>query len=116
MQSGKLRHRITIQYLVSNNRDDSGMETGDTWVDLATVWADVDDLSTKDTIADRTVQGTMQARAVIRYSQTTDRIDTTMRVLFEGVFYRIDGNPKRDLCSRREYLTLNLAEGLKEWD
>ncbi|MBJ9954512.1 phage head closure protein [Acinetobacter bereziniae] len=115
MQAGKLRHRITIQKLVSGGRDEAGMQTGDVWEDFITVWSDVSDLSTRDIIADRAVQGTMQARALIRYSSKSAQIDTTMRVKFDGKLYRIDGAPKHDLESRREYLTLNLAEGLKEW-
>lgn len=115
MQAGPLRHRITIQQFISDGRDAGGMQTNDTWRDFATVWASVADLSTKDMIADRAAQGTLQARATIRYSQKVAQVDTTYRVLFGGVLYRIDGNPKHDLNSRREYLTLNLAEGLKEW-
>lgn len=115
MLAGQLRHRITIQKFISDGRDDKGMQISDVWQDYITVWASVSDLSTRDIIADRAVQGTLQARAVIRYSSKAELIDTTMRVLFEDVLYRIDGNPKRDLDSRRDYMTLNLAEGLKEW-
>lgn len=116
MQAGQLRQRITIQQFVSGGRDENGMQTDDTWQNFATVWANVDDLSTKDTIADRASGGTMTARATIRYSRKVAQIDTTYRVLFEGVLYRIDGNPTFDKGSRREYMTLNLAEGLKEWE
>ncbi|ENU80015.1 hypothetical protein F975_01767 [Acinetobacter sp. ANC 3789] len=116
MQAGALRHRITIQQYVTAGRDNNGMQTAAAWVDFATVWASVADLSTKDMIADRAAQGTLQARATIRYSSKVAQVDTTYRVLFDGVLYRIDGNPKHDLNSRREYLTLNLAEGLKEWE
>lgn len=115
MRASQLRQRITIQKLNANGRDENGMQTGEVWENYATVWANVDDLSTRDIIADRAAQGTMQARAVIRYSRITCWIDTTYRVLFEGKLYRIDGDPTFDTGSRREYMTLNLAEGLKEW-
>lgn len=113
--AGNLTDRITIQSPNGIGRDEYGMETGETWANVATVWADVDDLSTKDTIADRASQGTLQARAVVRYSSVTKNINTKMRVLFEGKYYRIDGDPKRDTKNRRTYLTINLAEALPEW-
>ncbi|MEE6404712.1 head-tail adaptor protein, partial [Acinetobacter baumannii] len=49
-------------------------------------------------------------------SSTTKQVDSTMRVLFDGYFYKIDGNPMRDPDSRREYLTINLATGDKAWN
>ncbi|MCU4496364.1 phage head closure protein [Acinetobacter ursingii] len=115
MRAGQLRQRIKIQKFNAEGRDGSGMQNGEVWEDYATVWANVDDLSTRDIIADRAAQGTMQARATIRYSPKVASVDTTYRVLFEGKLYRIDGDPTFDTGSRREYMTLNLAEGLKEW-
>lgn len=69
MRAGQLRQRIKIQKFNAEGRDGSGMQNGEVWEDYATVWANVDDLSTRDIIADRAAQGTMQARATIRYSQ-----------------------------------------------
>ena len=114
MLAGQLRHRITVQRLTVG-RD---LETGnrvESWEDHCTVWSSVSDLSTKDQIADRAMQGTMRGRAVVRYNTLTAAIDTTMRVLFDGVYYKIDGNPSRNLGDRRTFLTINLAEGLSEW-
>lgn len=115
MRAGQLRQRITIQKLNADGRDDKGMQNGEVWENFVTVWANVDDLSTRDIITDRAAQGTMRARATIRYSPKVAVVDTTYRLLFEGKYYRIDGDPTFDTGSRREYMTLNLAEGLKEW-
>ncbi len=116
MKASNLKHRITIQYEKVTGQDPrTGKQTA-TWENLMTVWADVSDLSTKDQIAAKAVQSTIQARAKIRYSSVAKQINSTMRVLFEGYYYQIDGNPMHDLDSRREYLTLNLATGKAGWN
>lgn len=114
MLAGQLRHRIRIEKLEIDRDLNTGNEIKH-WQNYCTVWANVNDLSTKDQIADRAVQGTMRGRAIVRYSLLTKDINTTMRVLFEGNYYRIDGNPSKNLGDRRTFLTINLAEGLAEW-
>lgn len=117
MQStaGKLRHRLTAQHKTQVQDQDTG-EIVESWLEYCTVWADVSDLSTKDQIAAQASQSDIRARALVRYSAITAAIDTTMRVLFEGYYYRIDGQPARDLNSRREYLTINLSSGDTAWN
>ena len=61
----------------------------------------------------KAANSSIQARAKVRYSSTTKQVDSTMRVLFDGYYYKIDGNPMRDPDSRREYLTINLSTGEK---
>ncbi|MBK0409605.1 phage head closure protein [Acinetobacter pittii] len=115
MQSGKLKHRIMIQKPVNAQDPNTGAVTS-TWADHATIWAEVTDLSTKDIIAAKAVNSTIQSRAKVRYSNITKQINSTMRVFFDGYYYKIDGNPMRDPDSRREYLTINLATGDKAWN
>lgn len=115
MQAGKLRHRITVEHKTQAQDQDTG-EITDSWAEYCTIWADVSDLSTKDQIAAQASQSDIRARAVVRYSPTAAAIDSAMRVLFESYYYRIDGKPTRDLNSRREYLTINLATGDKAWN
>ncbi|MHA3078782.1 phage head closure protein [Acinetobacter sp. ANC 5502] len=116
MKASNLKHRITIQHEKVTGQDPRTGKQISQWVDLATLWAEVTDLSTKDQIAAKAAQSTIQARAKIRYSQTAKQISSSMRVKFEGYYYRIDGNPMADPDSRREYLTLNLATGEKAWN
>ncbi|MFA3129917.1 phage head closure protein [Acinetobacter pittii] len=115
MKIGKLKHRITIQKSKSTQDPVSGKLTL-IWSDFTTVWAEVTDLSTRDQIAAKAVNSTIQARAKVRYSSITKQINSSMRVSFEGYFYKIDGNPIRDPDTRREYLTINLSTGDKAWN
>jgi len=102
-----LRHRITIQKATQTQDPNTG-NLIPLWSNLTTIWAEVTDLSTRDVIAAKAASSTIQAR--------TKQIDSTMRVLFDGYYYKIDGNPMRDPDSRREYLTINLATGDKAWN
>ncbi|WP_284074067.1 phage head closure protein [Acinetobacter nosocomialis] len=111
----QLRHRITIQMPIQTQDQNTG-KLITSWSNLTTIWAEVTDLSTRDVIAAKAANSTIQARAKVRYSSTTKLIDSTMRVHFDGYFYKIDGNPMRDPDSRREYLTINLSTGDKAWN
>ncbi|WP_373882655.1 phage head closure protein [Acinetobacter pittii] len=115
MQAGKLKHRITIQRPI-NTQDPVTGKLIQTWENFKSIFAEVTDLSTRDVIAAKAANSSIQARAKVRYSTTTKQINSTMRVLFEGYYYKIDGNPMRDPDSRREYLTINLATGDKAWN
>lgn len=115
MQSGKLKHRIKVQKPINAQDPDTGAVIS-TWSDHATIWAEVTDLSTKDIIAAKAVNSTIQSRAKVRYSNITKQINSTMRVFFDGYYYKIDGAPMRDPDSRREYLTINLSTGDKAWN
>lgn len=110
-----LRHRITIQKPTQTQDQNTG-KLIISWSNLTTVWAEVTDLSTRDVIAAKAANSTIQARAKVRFSSTTKQIDSTMRVLFDDYYYKIDGNPMRDPDSRHEYLTINLATGDKAWN
>ncbi|EKF48431.1 phage head closure protein [Acinetobacter nosocomialis] len=114
-KASNLRHRITIQKATQTQDRNTG-KLIPSWSNFTTVWAEVTDLSTRDVIAAKAASSTIQARAKVRFSSTTKHIDSTMRVLFDGYFYKIDGNPMRDPDSRREYLTINLATGDKAWN
>lgn len=114
-KASNLRHRITIQKPTQTQDPNTG-KLIITWSTFTTVWAEVTDLSTRDVIAAKAANSTIQARAKVRFSSTTKQIDSTMRVLFDGYFYKIDGNPMRDPESRREYLTINLSTGDKAWN
>lgn len=112
MRAGKLRQVITIQ---------ERSEGGDVeypvvvWTDFCKVHADVQELSTRDSIQAQSINVQLKARAVVRHSEKTSKISSDMRVLFRGVYYQINGDPKRDLGDMYTYITIELKEGLKEW-
>lgn len=109
MKAGSLRHRITIQKPVSGQNPDTGATTT-TWEEVAQVWASVEPLSVREFIAAKAGQSEVTARIVMRYRSG---IDATMRILFRGQIYNIEGvlpDPK----SGREYLTLPVSMGVDQ--
>ncbi|WP_204274642.1 phage head closure protein, partial [Stenotrophomonas maltophilia] len=82
-----MKHRITIQKPIQTQDQNTGKLIV-TWLDFTRVWAEVTDLSTRDVIAAKAANSLIQARAKVRYSSTTKQVDSTMRVLFDGYYYK----------------------------
>ena len=114
MQSGKLPHRITIEHFEETQNQETGYVSR-TWAEFTKVWGKLEPLSTKDQLAAQAVSSKMTARCRIRYSSKAIQIDSTMRVMFRGKYWKIDGDPMPDNQSGLEWLTLNLAEGEDAW-
>ena len=115
MQSGKLRHLITIEHQTEGEQDQITGYVPIIWAEFAKVWGKLEPLSTKDQLAAQAVSSKMTARCRIRYSSKAAQVDSTMRVLFRGKYWKIDGDPMPDNKSGLEWLTLNLAEGESGW-
>ena len=115
MQSGKLPHRITIEHETEGEQDQVTGHVPTIWTEFAKVWGKLEALSTKDQLQAQAINSSMTARCRIRYSTKASEIDSTMRVLFRGKYWKIDGDPISDNQSGLEWLTLNLAEGLESW-
>lgn len=113
MRASKLRHKIKFEKYITDNLNIEYPVRK--WVEHCTVWADVSDLSTKDSLSAQQIGLELRARAVVRFSKLTSEITHDMRVYFDGVYYQVNGAPKSDLGDRRTYLTVELKEGLKEW-
>jgi len=105
VDAGRLRHRLQILQLTSEQDSDGLME--ETWSELDTVWGSFEPFSTKDIIAARTVHEQITARAVIRYRSD---VTSEMRLIFRSKTYKIDGPPLTDKDSGLDYLTLVLKE------
>ena len=113
MKASSLRHKIRVErYEIDNTNIEYPARK---WVTYCEVHADVQDLSTRDGLMSQQVGAGLVARAVVRYSSLTKLIKYDMRIYLDGVYYQINGNPKHNLGDRREYLTIELKEGLKEW-
>ncbi|KAB0653147.1 phage head closure protein [Acinetobacter bohemicus] len=115
MQSGKLPHRITIEYETEGEQDQVTGYVPIIWTEFAKVWGKLEALSTKDQLQAQAINSSMTARCKIRYSSTASQINSTMRVLFRGKYWKIDGDPIPDNESGLEWLTLNLSEGESSW-
>ena len=115
MQSGKLPHRITIQHETEGEQDQVTGYIPIIWAEFTKVWGKHEALSTKDQLQAQAINSTMTARCRIRYSSKASQINSTMRVLLRGKYWKIDGDPISDNQSGLEWLTLNLSEGESSW-
>ncbi|WP_207864900.1 phage head closure protein [Pseudomonas sp. 58(2021)] len=112
MQAGKLKHRVQIQHRITTQDPQTGEQLTPQWVEFATVYASVEDLSARDFIAAQAGQSEAKTRIVIRYRKG---ITAAMRVLLDdGTICGIVGPPLADAKSRREYLTLLVTSGVND--
>ncbi|HEJ1057374.1 TPA: phage head closure protein [Pseudomonas putida] len=111
MRLGRLNHLITIEHLVKT-RDPVTLEFGEsTWQKFAQVYAEVSPLSARDLIAAQAAQSEATARMVIRYRPG---VLPTMRIVYRGEVYSIEGPPLEDQKSGLEYLTILVSKGVKD--
>ena len=115
MQSGKLLHRITIEHQTEGEQDKITGHIPTIWAEFTKIWGKLEALSTKDQLQAQAINSSMTARCKIRYSIKAAQINSTMRVLFRGKYWKIDGDPIPDNESGLEWLTLNLSEGESSW-
>jgi len=113
--ANELRHRISIQHEVEGEQDQVTGHVPVAWGEFTKVWGKLEALSAKDRLQAQAINSNMTGRCRIRYSAKAAQIDSTMRVLFRGKYWKIDGNPVPDNKSGLEWLTLNLAEGDAAW-
>jgi SPP1 family predicted phage head-tail adaptor len=122
IDSGRLRHRVRIEQL-EDALDTSGdslqdPETGvvtQTWEEVATVWAAIEPLSSKEFIQSQTTQAQIVARITIRYRAG---LDAAMRLVHvrtgvANVIYNPAGF-LADKDSGYEYLTIPCSMGVGE--
>lgn len=112
--SSKLPHRIRIETFTETQNQDTGHIIKN-WTEFVTLWGKLEPLSTKDILQAQAINSTMSARCKIRYSKKAIQIVSTMRVLFRGKYWKIDGEPMPDNESGLEWITLNLAQGESSW-
>ncbi|WP_256804573.1 phage head closure protein [Pseudomonas putida] len=112
MQAGKLRHRIDIEEFIAVRDEESGEFGEPDWVPK---WprcpARVEPLSARDLVAAMAAQSEATARMVIRYRQG---VLPSMRIIYRGEIYSIEGPPLEDDKSGLEYLTILVSKGVKD--
>lgn len=79
MQAGRLRRKITIQQQ-SITQDAVGQPV-DTWSDVASVWAGVEDISATETVRDGAFSAQVTTRVETRYRTG---ITAGMRITYDG--------------------------------
>lgn len=111
VRSGDLRHRIAIQSTALIQDAQTG-EMVEGWVTLwEKVPASVRPLSARDLIAAQASQSEATSRIVIRYRAG---VLSTMRILYRGDVYNMQGPPLPDPDSGLDYLTILVARGLND--
>lgn len=112
MQAGKLRHRIDIEEFTQVRDPNTGEFAEPAWV---AKWpkcpARVEPLSARDLVAAKEAQSEATARMVIRYRPD---VLPTMRIIYRGQVYSIEGPPLEDDKSGQEYLTILVSKGVKD--
>ena len=109
MQAGKLRHRVTIEQLVTGSPDRAGSGAQDTsWLTFRTCWAAIEPLSGKEYFAADAVQSEIKVRIRIRY---VAGVLPSMRVLHGSTAYTIEAiiNPQ----TRNIELLLMCSQGVQ---
>lgn len=111
MRLGQLRHLIRIEEKVVP-RDAITLEFGEpTWQLFAEVYARKSPLSARDPIAAQAAQSEATARFLIRYREG---VLPTMRIVYAGEIYSIEGPPLEDEDSGLEHLTILVSKGVKD--
>lgn len=109
MQGGQLRHRVTLQ-APAGARNALG-ERDTTWTTVATVWAAITPLSTRDLIAAAATQNETTQRVLIRAGSHIAALDSSWRVLFGARVLVITGIRRIDEIA--EQIELQCSEGLR---
>lgn len=110
LPAGKLRHRVTIQELVSTQNDSNGNVDTSWMAFAANLPADVHPLSGREFIAAGAEQSEIVQRIVIRYLAG---VKVSMRVLHGAKVFDVKA-ALADPDSGREYITLHVSEVKQE--
>lgn len=122
LAAGRLRHRILIErYTLDVDssgeaiQDPDTGETSSSWVEVATVWAEIKPISVREFIAAQATQSKIEARVVLRYRPD---LDGSLRLvhMVNGVRGKIY-NPAGflpDPESGMEYLTSPVSTGVTD--
>lgn len=107
IESSKLRQRITVQRK-EMTRDGFG-DPAVSWVDVATLWAEVVDRSGKQVYETEQQIDTAYTRIRIRYRND---IMPQMRVVYRGEFYEIQA--VLDINGHSDFIELTCQRGANE--
>jgi len=110
VEAGKRRHRVTLQS-PAGSRDAVG-ERVTTWTNVATVWASIEPLGTREQFAAAQAQASTTHKLNIAYGSEIAAIDSAWRVLFGSRVFVLDG-PPRNIDERNREIELLCTEGLR---
>lgn len=105
LKAGKLRHRVTLQILQTEQEDSDG-EVVETYTSIGDAWADVRMLSGREFIEADARQSNVVATILVRYRPG---IEPSMRVIHRGRVFHVEA-VLDDPNSGREWATLACSE------
>lgn len=103
MKIGKLRHRVTIQKLIST--PDGGGGSTKTWIDDATVWAAIEPLRGGERYVAQQIQSELTHKITMRYREG---IKPQMRIKYKDRIFEILS--VIDIDERRIWLEMLCSE------
>lgn len=113
MQSGRLRHRVTIQKPSSSATTDAVGEPTTPWVDVLEDYpAEVAPVSTGERHIAAQNRMVITHRVTMRYCAALAAMDGSWRIVFDGRYLPIDG--VRNLLENNRVLEVVCVEGLRE--
>ena len=112
MQAGNLRKRITLQQK-TGAQDDFGQAVI-SWVNIATVWAEVEAASGDEALHGKQVESEVKSKVTVRYrSELADpRAVNAWRFAFDGRTLDIQACLYQDM--KKRYVVLLCSEGLSD--
>lgn len=105
---GRLTQRVTIQR--RNTADNSLGEAAGGWVDMATVWAEVTPLRSRDQFLASAAQRNTDHRVIIRCRAD---VDGACRLVWRGEPMEIEGEPVR-IDGGTEWLEISAIKGVRD--
>ncbi len=112
IRTGTLRKRVQIQRRATT-QDTFGQQS-DTWITLATVWADIESISGREVMAAQAVNVDISHTITVRYQSIFAQPKTVVayRVLYNGRIFNIHSMSNAE--ERNAIVVLTVSEGLND--
>jgi SPP1 family predicted phage head-tail adaptor len=101
MRAGQLRHRVTFQR--PGGTIDAVGERQTTWTNVATVWAFVEPIATREQFIAAQANSFSTHRVKTRYCSEISEVDASWRLLFGSRIFVLEGNPINKDERNKEY-------------
>ena len=112
ISAGMLTRRIKVQR-PSTMKDGLGAPCR-TWIDVATVWADIQPLSGKEAVIANRISAEISHQIIVRYQSVFDNPQQVaqMRILYKSRIFNIHSSLNED--EKRAQIILLVSEGLDD--
>lgn len=91
MRAGRLKHRVSFER--STKSTDSLGQSTDLWAEVASQWAGIEPLSSKELVTAQQETSHSSIRIITRYSSDVSGLTSGDRIVHGSVIYDIEGAP-----------------------